>query len=268
MPKALSEYSQEELITYIGKLRKENGDRRSAVSTYDKSFSKFTPDEQRGLLHILEVFADDRQAGADLFRRLSESITPPTEDENVSNQDIDLANFGQPNTNQSGGGDESSALLGEIKRLSDKIEAMEKTNTEQAEAQRQIEVSEIVAKVTELGYTQGTPEWDNYFQLAQSDLVNGDLDMAHRLYDQFFPAEGGGEKGEDGKGEGETKTPESTNGAESGVKTPEFPVNGAKNSSGSPKVDSNAGEEPDLSKEAVNARAMAYLEAAATSGDA
>lgn len=264
MHKALEEYSSEELISYIGKLRKENGDRRSAVSTYDKTFSKLAPDEQRGLLHIIEVFADDRQAGADLFRRLSESITPPTKDEPVSDSEIDLASLGQGDA-KPGAGD-SPALLAEIKRLSDKIETMEKASTEQAEARRQVEVAEIVAKVTELGYTQGTPEWDNYFQLAQSDLVNGDLDMAHRLYGQFFPAAEG--EGEDTGGSGgETGGDEASKGAGESKK-PEFPVNGAKNSSGSPKVDPKDGEEVDLSKEAVNARALAYLEAAAGSGDA
>ncbi|MCP4963870.1 MAG: hypothetical protein GY926_01400, partial [bacterium] len=77
MTRNLADSTPEQLIAEIGKLREESKGHRLRASQYEQVFSRFTPEDQRGLLHVVSVFADDRTAGAGLFQQLAESVTGP-----------------------------------------------------------------------------------------------------------------------------------------------------------------------------------------------
>ncbi len=149
----------------------------------------------------------------------------------------------------------AQALIDQNKELADKVEAFEKQGTASAEAEEARRVEGLKEKARGFAFEEGTREWQRFFQIAASDLADGDLDTAKNLYEKLegeLPtAEGGNEEGE------------GTEGGGGGDEKPKFPKSGAAGGSGAP--DSSASEENKLDfkdKSAVNAAAQAYMEAA------
>ena len=260
--KGLQERSQAELIHEIQDLRSENKSRRLAMSRYEETFGKFPEDLQAGLLQVLGVFGDDRTAGAELLRDLSNSVLGSPTNEPPSEEDNTMTDI-PPKPAGAGGDDKLDQILELLQKQEDRIAAIETSQTSFTESQQQAEVNDAIAYLETLGYKQGTPEWDNIVDLAQMAPINGDLDKAHKLYDVFYPPEGeaGGEgegKGE-GEGEGAKGDTGSTEGAGEGEDSPKYPVTGKKTSVGGPKADTSSDEPADLSLAAVGERARDYL---------
>lgn len=258
MPKSLEDCTTDELIQIVRELRKENGDRRASGSRYDQAFSQLAPDIQEGLLGIISVFADDREAGADLFRQLADSITSPTRttEEGVDPM-TDTAGDGQ--TQGPGQGEDVLAqILAHLEKMEERVVAIETGQQSAAEAEEQRQANEVIQVVTGLGYERGSPEWDAFLDLAASDFMNGDLDRAHAAFPAMYPQLAWpGTESDQSNEQQDTDTSTQTEEPE----TNEFPNTSGRASAGGPKLSANNGEEPtDYSRAATDARALEYLE--------
>lgn len=269
MPKKLEDCTTEELIAQIRALRKENADRRGAVSTYDEAFNGLDPTMQRGLLRMVKVFSDDREAGAALFRQVADSILSPEGDRIQLEEEVDPMTDTNPlgEEKPSPEGDPNvAALLEHVKKLEETIVELQNDRKASAEAEEARQRDEAIAYLNQLGYQQGTPEWDNIIELASSDLLNGDLDRAHKLYNQFYPAvEGEGQEGQGQEGQEQGQQSPEQNGQSEGSQQEEggetkFPATVGRGSVGGPHLDPSAGQDVDLSRAATDQRAREYLE--------
>lgn len=268
MPKRLEDSTPEELIAEIRKLRKENGSRRTSVAAYDDAFSGIDPALQRYLLSMIQLFGEDRKAGAERFLEVANSVLSPEgggqEDEVDVMTDTDPLGLGQQS------GEEKvdptvARLLEHIQGLEKKVTELEEREKAAAQAAENRQRDEALAHLAELGYEQGTPEFDNIIELASSDMLRGDLDRAHAIYDTFYPpvegregdGQGQGGEGDNGQQQQDDKGQQSGGDEGQGRK---HPITAGKGSVGGPLVDKSQGEDLDLSKAAVDARATEYLE--------
>lgn len=263
MPKPLEEETSVEVLHQMVKdLRKENANRRGAHSVYEEAFAGLSQAERNGLLQVVRVYAGDNKAGAELFRGLADRIAPvtqPPEENDVADPVI------QPTqtTPQAPEGDPTAQLMAVIEALTAKVESLESVQQERATVEEQENAQRVTQIVQgEFGIQPGTPEWDNFFQVATSELAGGDLDRAKQVYEAIYspvpgPEGGGAQAGEAGAETNGAVAPEAVT-----EDAPKFPVTGAKTSTGGPLGGKAVAEEPlDFSDEAVRERATAYLEA-------
>jgi len=179
----LTEQSPEQLIDYIGQLRSENKDIRTALEG-------FSPQEQQGLVRMISQFSEDRVAGATSFRNLADMILNPGEDVNQQMQQqvagIPQVPQQQPQQGVAPAQDagmvaQLTALLQQqtemLTSLNDKVTAMEQ---QQVEAQQSQQAKQFYDKAVSLGYEPETPAMDMLFRTA-ANVTNGDLTMAARI---------------------------------------------------------------------------------------
>ncbi len=243
----LEDYSSEQLIAEVRKLREENRTRREDSERYAQAFRGLDKQEQRGMLHILSIFSEDRQKGAELMQGLVDNINPRQQEEEPPVTE----NTEQEQETETVSTEEIPAWA---KALVEQVTALTKGFETQAQTSRDQEIAEIKAYAQDLGYTPGSEAWKQLFDIASSDLGGGDLDRAHEYRTKLFPEAEGFTAGE----QAEETTEETTEGLPSGPKT------GHANTNGSAPAGSQEEEQklPSLKdKAATNAGALAFLDA-------
>jgi len=267
---SLEDATPEQLRAYVKALRQEAGDLRVANQGYEASFSRLTPEEQRGMLHLVKTYSEDKVAAADLFRQVADLHTQPGE---APGSELDMipqpANPVTP----------AVSADPEVAALKAKIEEMEKA---QAEAREEVERQQqqvIIDEITTLGYAEGTDRFERFVNLARSEMAGGRIAEAHRLFPIFYPDDPGANVDADGN---PVSTPPAAGAppipvapaagqapaAPAAPAAPSFPLTSGQGSSGGPNLNpvTEAGADVDLSLAAVSARALAQLKATSQDG--
>ena len=205
----------EEAQRYIKELREENADRRKSYEIYAKAFSKYDEPQQKGLLRMIQLLAEDTEEGAKLFRELADDILgapEPTEKEG----DEDMA-------------DKDERPLAEI--VAEAVaQALEAQDSKYQEAETEAEREEFEkavaywdAEAKKLGYEPNTQAAADLFFMANR-LGTSDLAAAHEQLTKFNEFSGEN-KEEEEKEESEEEEEEK----------PKFPKAGGKGA-GAPQV--------------------------------
>ena len=251
MPRGpLEQWTNEQLIAGMRELRKENEERRKSKSQLEQTLDRVPEEIGSALIQMIEVYAGDRVAGAELMRDISNDIlragSPETEEEETMTDADPTA--GEPQ--------DMTEILDYIRKQDERIAELEKERDEMNTNYQEQQRADAVAYLAELGYEENGPKWDDIVRLVQSDLAGYDIDKAHELYQKLY----GTDETTEGQPEvTETKPePEPEPEADDGAR--KFPSTGVRGSVGTPGAGSGQAEDLDLSKEAVAARARAYLE--------
>lgn len=257
MPKKLEEYTQPELVKYVGELRGENQELRSVLTPFDDP-------TRRALLNMLKIFGEDQRAGAELFQDVAGRILRNTKPAASTDN-------GLPKEDSVSDGNETDPLaevLALLKKQDERLTAIEEGRAADTKALEEQQLDQALEYVKSLGYVPGTKEWDDFVTLASSDVVDGDLDRAHAMFKVLYPdveikppaAEGGDDDGKGDEGSEGAEGDEDGEGDDGKTKS-EFPKTAGKGTTGGPKLDTKQDEgDLDLSRSAVDERALAYLE--------
>jgi len=193
----------EEAQRYIKQLRDENADRRKSYEIYEKAFSKYDEPQQKGLLRMIQLLAEDTEEGAKLFRELADDILgAPEQPEPKEEEGEDMA-------------DKDERPLAEIvaEAVAAALEAQDSKYVEaETEAERE-EFEKAVAywdaEAKKLGYEPNTQAAADLFFMANK-LGTSDLAVAHEKLTSFNEFIGAGEEEkEESEEEGEEEEPKS-----------------------------------------------------------
>lgn len=210
-----------EVQKYIKELREENADRRKSYEVYEKAFSKYDESQQKGLLRMIQLLAEDTEAGAQLFRELADDVLGPPETTKPKEEEEgdDMA-------------DKDERPIAEIvaEAVAKALEAQdERYNEAETEAERE-EFEKAVAywdaEAKKLGYEPNTQAAADLFFMANK-LGTADLSVAHdqlTKFNEFIGTSSEEEEEEGGEEEEEGEKPK-----------PKFPKAGGKGA-GAPQV--------------------------------
>ena len=245
--KPIEEQTATELVEYIRtSLRPELQERRETAERYESAFAKFKDPEQRGLLHMIRQFADDRERGAQLFRELSNTILPPETTNQPTEQEEPMS---EETPEEAPPADDKWATEKPPKwavDLQEEISAMRQERVAVAENENQAAINDLKATARGFGLVEDSPEWSKFFSIASSDLANGDLDVAKGIYEKL-----------EGPIVSDSAATEEAPPAE---EKPSFPKTGGAGGD-SPGAAAPDGPEIDFSsKRAVNEAAAAYID--------
>lgn len=148
---------------YVEKLRREAADRRTAVKTYEDAFSAYTPDQREGWLALASKLAaddpDSQAEAAQIMLEVAQSILGP----GSITETIETPS-GEPD-------------LGENQFLTaEQLEA--KLAERERKAAIDAEVVKVQQEVTELGYKEGTADYQDLMWRAVNQHGH-DLKAAH-----------------------------------------------------------------------------------------
>lgn len=236
MTKPLEEQSAEELIDYIKtELRPELKQRREENERFQSVFASFQEGEVRGLLHIIGQFAENRERGAQLMRDLSNTVLGDPEPEPTEENEMTDSNQETETSTE----EEMPAWAQALNEKLDVLFEGQQAAIQQTEAEA---IAQYKQQAASFGFVEGTPEWVKLFQIAKTDLADGDLEKARDLYVKI-----------------EGSLPSADNATEE--EDPTFPKTGGAGGSGAPSSDSSKEGDLDFSdKAAVQAAALRYME--------
>jgi hypothetical protein len=193
-----------EVQKYIKELRDENADRRKSYKVYEDAFAAYDEPQQKGLLHMIQMLAEDTEAGALLFRELADNILGETEETPKEDKE-DMAK--NEETEETDIKAIVAAAVAEALEAQDAKYQEFETKAEEEEFNKAVEYWE--GEITKLGYTPNTPEAADLFFMANK-LGTSDLKLAHEKLVAYNEFVGAGKEEEEEEEEGGEEEEEKT----------------------------------------------------------